>query len=62
MSEADIEKYPELVKYEADVLALNLYLPKLRYPYGDVIGYPEAEEMNRKFINIRQAMFKLLNS
>jgi HEPN domain-containing protein len=56
-----IGKYSELAKYEADVLAINLYLPKLRYPYGDVIEFSEAEEVNCKFIKIRQAMLSLLS-
>ena len=52
--------YPELSKCEENILAINLYLPKLRYPYGDVIEFEEAEETYKKFIDIKRALFKLL--
>ncbi|MFA4843322.1 MAG: HEPN domain-containing protein [Candidatus Margulisiibacteriota bacterium] len=55
-----IEFYPELSKHEESILAINLYLPKLRYPYGDVIEFKEAEDTYKKFTDIKQAVLKLL--
>jgi hypothetical protein len=36
-------------------------LPKLRYPYGDVIEFDEAEEAYKKYIAIKQALLGLLS-
>jgi len=55
-----MEIYPTLSKLEEDILAINLYLPKLRYPYGDMIEFREAEEVNKKFVGIRRILLELL--
>lgn len=55
-----IEIYPELSKHEENILSINLYLPKLRYPYGDAIEFMEAEETYKKFTEIRQFVLYLL--
>jgi HEPN domain-containing protein len=54
--------YPELLKQEENILAVDLYLPKLRYPYGDVLEFDEAREVHKKFIAIKQAFLELLNA
>ena len=56
-----VQSYPELTKIENEVLAINLYLPKLRYPYGDVIEFSEALIVHDKFNRIRQSMLPLLD-
>jgi len=42
--------------------AVSLYLPKLRYPYGDIIEFKEAEEANKKFISIQQLVLLILKT
>ena len=55
------EIYPDLLKQEENILAINLYLPKLRYPYGDVIEFDEAREAHKKYIAIKRALLGLLS-
>ena len=52
--------FPDLSKIEDDILSINLYLPKLRYPYGDEISLLEAKDANQKLIIIKNVLFKLL--
>ena len=57
-----VEIYPELAKQEGNILAIDLYLPKLRYPYGDVLEFAEAAEVHKKFIVVKMALAELLSS
>jgi HEPN domain-containing protein len=52
--------YPNLTALEADVLAINLYLPKLRYPYGDTMELDEAIGLLNRFTAIKNKLLPLL--
>lgn len=55
-----IQDHPMLEEIKTDILEINLYLPKLRYPYGDALKFEEAELIYRKFNNIKSIIFPLL--
>lgn len=55
-----IEIYPKLSECEENILGINLYLPKLRYPYGDTIKFQEAEDINKKFLAVKNTIFKII--
>ncbi|MEK7376156.1 MAG: HEPN domain-containing protein, partial [Candidatus Margulisiibacteriota bacterium] len=55
-----IGDYPELEELRDSILELNLYLPKLRYPYGDEIKTEEAIDVYRKFKRTREVLLSLL--
>jgi HEPN domain-containing protein len=52
--------YPSLSDIKDEVLEINLYLPKLRYPSGDRIELDEAVAIFKKFQNIEKAIRKLV--
>ncbi|OGC19410.1 hypothetical protein A2292_01790 [candidate division WOR-1 bacterium RIFOXYB2_FULL_46_45] len=52
---------PKLSNIEDDVLAINLYLPKLRYPYGDVIKFEEAIVIYNKFLAVQKLLRGILH-
>ncbi len=56
-----IKKYPELKNVEDEILEINLYLPKLRYPYGDQIEFYEAKYIYTKFKKIHNILTKILD-
>ena len=56
-----INDYPVLEKIKTDILEINLYLPKLRYPSGDSLRFEEAELIYKKFNNIKNVLLPLLN-
>lgn len=56
-----ISDYPVLEKIKTDILEINLYLPKLRYPSGDTLRFEESELIYKKFNNIKEVLFSLLN-
>jgi HEPN domain-containing protein len=55
-----IDKYSQLSKIKNDILEINLYLPKLRYPYGDRIEYKEALYFYKKFKKINKILSECL--
>jgi HEPN domain-containing protein len=55
-----LEKHPELSSVEEEILAINLYLPKLRYPYGDTIEFAEAEKVCKILTSVKQVIAPLL--
>lgn len=52
--------YPSLSSIQDDVLEINLYLPKLRYPSGDRIEFAEAVAVFSKFQNINKIIHKFI--
>ncbi|MFC1496710.1 HEPN domain-containing protein [Candidatus Margulisiibacteriota bacterium] len=58
---AAINIYSDLSKIEDNILAINIYLPKLRYPMGDVISFEEALDLNQKFSPVRELIDSLLS-
>ena len=56
-----IDKYSDLDKIKEEILEINLYLPKLRYPYGEEIEFKEAENIYNKFKKIKEALITLIN-
>ena len=52
--------YPSLAKIQDDILEINLYLPKLRYPSGDKIGFDEALAAYNKLGHINKTIRELL--
>lgn len=56
-----INVFPQLTKCEEDILAINLYLPKLRYPYGDIIDFNEAKSAYVMFQRIQKLIKEHLN-
>ncbi len=55
-----INIYTSLNDIKNDILEINLYLPKLRYPYGDIIEFSETEKLYEKFNIIKKILLKLL--
>lgn len=52
--------YPSLSIISDQILAINLYLPKLRYPSGDKISFDEANAAFDHFQKIEKAIRKLV--
>lgn len=52
--------YPSLAAIQDDILEINLYLPKLRYPSGERIEFEEAFAVFNKFNNISKIISKLV--
>lgn len=52
--------YPSLSSVQDDILEINLYLPKLRYPSGDRIEFEEAVAIHNKFNRIGKVIRKLV--
>jgi HEPN domain-containing protein len=50
--------YPGLADIQDDILEINLFQPKLRYPSGERIEFKEALSVHNKFLRIS----KILNS
>lgn len=55
-----MQDYPALEKVKIDILEINLYLPKLRYPSGDSLRFEESELVYKKFNKIKSIIFPLL--
>lgn len=55
-----ITDYPALSSIQDDILEINLFLPKLRYPSGDRIEFEEAVEALNKFNKINKVLLKLI--
>lgn len=55
-----LKDYPALAKVEGEILEINLYLPKLRYPSGDRIDFEEAMDIYNKYLKISQLIHKVL--
>jgi len=55
-----IVAYPVLEGIKDEVLEINLYLPKLRYPSGDKIEFKEAAVILEKFGKVRKLIYKLI--
>jgi HEPN domain-containing protein len=55
-----ITNYPSLESIKDEVLEINLYLPKLRYPSGDKIEFREATAILEKFDRVRKVVNKLI--
>src|SRR3989339_1832907 len=55
-----IDHYPKLNDIKEYVLEINLYLPKLRYPYGDEIKLEEAEGLYNKFGHVKEVLLSIL--
>ena len=52
--------YLSLSSIQDDILEINLYLPKLRYPSGERIEFKEAIEIFNKFKKISEVISKLI--
>jgi HEPN domain-containing protein len=52
--------YPSLATIQDDILEINLYLPKLRYPSGERIEFEEALAVFNKFDKISKIISKLV--
>lgn len=51
-----IDQFPQLNDIRDDVLEVNLYLPKLRYPYGENIEFNEALSLYQKFLRMQKIL------
>lgn len=56
-----LESYPALTEVKDDILSINLYLPKLRYPYGEVIEFDEAVDVYNRFKKINKSLLGLIS-
>jgi len=56
-----IEEVSALEEVKDEILELNLYLPKLRYPSGDEITFEEAKDLFSKFTKIKDSLLKTIN-
>ncbi|MBI5399687.1 HEPN domain-containing protein [Candidatus Saganbacteria bacterium] len=54
------DKFPSLSSVKDEILEINLYLPKLRYPSGDRIEFDEALAIYSKFNHINEVVRKLI--
>ena len=55
-----LANYPSLSEISDLILAINLYLPKLRYPSGDKISFDEAVTTFNHFQTIEKVIRKLV--
>lgn len=52
--------YPDLSSVKDEILEINLYLPKLRYPSGEKIEFQEAVDIYNKLIRVNTIIQKLV--
>ena len=52
--------YPSLSEVKDEILEINLYLPKLRYPSGDRIEFDEAVTIYNEFLHINKVIQALV--
>jgi len=52
--------YPALSSIKDEILEINLYLPRLRYPSGERIKLEEAVAVFNKFQSISKVIYKLV--
>lgn len=55
-----LSDYPNLSGIQDDILEINLFLPKLRYPSGDRINFDDAVAVFNQFNKINKVISGLL--